>query len=369
MKRNYPLLLLLLGSQLALTCLNAGVVTTSPEHEDRKIVVAKDESVTFTATPDSGDVTTTLTVDPSGPTISGSGSSQTATFAAGTEGHAYTCTLSVTHTDGDVTCTDGQEFTYTVYVPKLVGSVADAGEDIWYFEDGQGDSTYKINQTVSVAGIPTGKTMVWELKGQSDVVKFANNQETITGTDMNREIHTVGWSNTEDNLHLELSIDGNVVATTENDKFTARAPTKITSERQSPLDIHVPGYLPGYLQRYVVTIKDKFGNTMNSLPVSETFGSTSWPIDYSGCNWGSPSAADWTLDSSSQFVDSYGMAFATNASVPTTVQTLDPGAGTKVIHNQQSYKAGGARSAPNTATGFECYDGNAQLCRGKAYQY
>jgi len=119
MKRNYAFLLLLLGSQLALTCLNAGVVTTSPAHEDRKIVVAKDESVAFTATPDSGSVTTSLTVDPTGPTISGSGSSQTATFAAGTEGQAYTCTLSVTHTDGDVTCTDGQEFTYTVYVPKI----------------------------------------------------------------------------------------------------------------------------------------------------------------------------------------------------------------------------------------------------------
>jgi len=151
-------------SPLALTCLNAGVVTTSPAHEDRKIVVAKDESVTFTATPDSGDVTTTLTIDPSGPSISGSGSSQTATFAAGTEGKSYTCTLSVTHTDGDVTCTDGQEFSYTVYVPKLVEHNPNNSaypKKLYYLQNPSepvpSDVEYKKYQLEGVAGLDLGE--------------------------------------------------------------------------------------------------------------------------------------------------------------------------------------------------------------------
>ncbi|MCK9590229.1 MAG: hypothetical protein M0Q93_12825, partial [Terrimicrobiaceae bacterium] len=105
--------------QAALTWLKAGIVTTHPEHENHELVIAKDESVVFEITPDSGDVITALIVTPSGPETTGTGSPLTATFQAGTEGQVYTCTLTVTHTDGDETCTAGKDFIYKVYVPVI----------------------------------------------------------------------------------------------------------------------------------------------------------------------------------------------------------------------------------------------------------
>lgn len=369
MNRNHPFLCLLLGSQIALTSLNAGVVTTSPLHDDNKIVVAKDESVTFTGTSDSGGaVTTTLTIDPAGPTHEPieESATQSVTFDAGTEGKAYTCTFTVTHKVDDVTCTDAKDFTYTVYVPKIVGiGGGSVRDDIWFFEDGLGDTIFRVECEATAQGIPSGKTFTWKIAGQSDAVKFkSNNQQEITNALDKQMIKSIGWSSSEANLTIDLEYNGSVVATSES--FTARAPTEVTEQVAAATALR-----SGWQRLYTYTVKDKFYVSMHSAMAYEVFGSpSSWPQD-PGCTWvwGGPYGPPWTIDSNSQFVDAFrAVTAAPSAEVPYTVNPGQSGANTKTMHNYQRYKVGGTGTQGVSATGFTIYQDNIQFCRGTAYR-
>ncbi|MCK9588537.1 MAG: hypothetical protein M0Q93_04115 [Terrimicrobiaceae bacterium] len=357
------LFVILLSIQVSLTGLKAGVVTTSPEHENHEIIIAKDESVTFTATPDSGDVTATLDVDPPGPQVAGSGSTQTATFSAGTEGQAYTCTFAVTHTDGDETCADGQEFTYTVYVPKIEG--VGNTDEIWWWDGENQASPYENKRTLQATGLPSNKTITWKLNGQTDVVNFGNNQETITGTDQSREIHTVGYSSNEYNLYVELELDGKTVASTEDDKFTART---VASTPNTHADSNPPPAPYVWETIYTMTAKDKFGQEVPNIDVCELFNpAAAWAQDSS--NWIRPGTyGNGQTDGAAKFRDFYKPNQSITLS-PTAVSAGSSGSGTPTLHTNQKYLFGGTSSNPGfNATGQEAESHTIQFFRGKARQ-
>ncbi|NJK92220.1 MAG: hypothetical protein HC904_10545 [Blastochloris sp.] len=103
----------------------AGRVTTDPAHTDRKMVLGVDDVLTITAEEYGGSVYTQISADDEAAVCSdGDGDVQTVTFGEGCEGKMVTVTLTLTHTyedeeEGEVICTEGQTFTYEIYVPKL----------------------------------------------------------------------------------------------------------------------------------------------------------------------------------------------------------------------------------------------------------
>lgn len=86
-------ILLIGGIVLNSGILNAGVVKTYPAHSGRDIVVGADGQVLIWAEGYSGDISSSMSVSPTGPQKSGSGASYTISFPAGTEGRSYTCTF------------------------------------------------------------------------------------------------------------------------------------------------------------------------------------------------------------------------------------------------------------------------------------
>ncbi|MCC7518016.1 MAG: hypothetical protein IT578_02400 [Verrucomicrobiae bacterium] len=246
-----------------------------------------------------------------------------------------------------------------VGVPKLGPT-----PDIWYFEDGGGDATYKVVQTISVSGVPSGKTITWNLMGQSGVINFINQQETATGTETTRNIYTSGWSTTENNLYIEIVGDGSVVATSSGSKFTARAPTHISESVGSP-----GPFMYGFIRQYTYTVKDKFNHLMPGIITLELFAATPWPTEQ-GCNWSVPESGNygdpWYLDSGSKFVDTF--MYSGPLRTPSSVNPGQPGYETKTAHNTQTYKVGGSGTQGMSASGFSVYVGNIQFCRGTAYR-
>jgi hypothetical protein len=276
-------------------------------------------------------------------------------FGSSAEGNVNTVTVTVTDANGNT-----EEASVEVGVPKF-----DTPDDIWFFEDGEGNSTYPVERDYVVNGVPSGKTVTWKIVGQSNAVKFNNNQQQIVGTDTTRSVKSIGWSSTENNLTLDLLYSGATVAT--SDTFTVRAPTK-TSQVSYVTDNMYGGTQPlssGFSSRYSFLIKDKFDQLLPGISASESF--STFTSLYSGENWDRPQAVEITLGQDSQLNDEYAGQYTTK--VPTTVLPGSTGASTQVISAPQKYRVGGSGTSYSSGTGFIVKSHDVTFCRGKAYQH
>lgn len=286
-------------------------------------------------------------------------------FGSAAEGKVNTVSVTVTDANNDTAVASVQ-----VGVPKF-----DTPDDIWFFDDGQGDSTYCIERDCVVKGVPSGKTVTWKIVGQNDAIKFNNGQQQIVGTDTTHRLKSIGWSSTENNLTLELLYNGGIVAA--SDAFTARAPTT-TTESTGPStgyrynDHGTPITDWGYLRSFTYTVTDKFGMQLEGLKVFEVFQSpATWHKLYPGCNWPDHTNYNphWKLLENSQFVDTFGWSTPLNSGyIPTTVAPGDIGASQQVEGNHQTYKAGGDGTQGFNATGFIFFEDTIILCRGTAHR-
>jgi hypothetical protein len=112
---------LFIGTVLLLP-LSAGRVTTSPAHKDRKIIVAKNDVVTVSAS-GGGEVTMDVTCE--GAEVGGGGTNWTVTFGESTVGTTKEIVVKISHVVGEDTCTEDKEFNYTVYVPKITSQTVE----------------------------------------------------------------------------------------------------------------------------------------------------------------------------------------------------------------------------------------------------
>jgi len=118
-----------LASILANTT-KAGEIQVDPAHTNQEIVVAVDETVTFSAVPDpdnnpgASTIVMTVTADNGATVTTGGPNTDIVTFGSSTEGKKCTVTVNIDHTKDDgnggtINCTTNKDYTYTIYVPKI----------------------------------------------------------------------------------------------------------------------------------------------------------------------------------------------------------------------------------------------------------
>lgn len=224
--------------------LNAGVVKTYPDHSSRKIIVGEDGQVLIWAEGYSGDITSSsMDVSPSGPQKSGSGASYTVSFPSGTEGNAYTCTLTLTHTHDDEVCTDGKTFTYTVYVPKMTTETL--------FSEPSDTSRTKLGLgeevECSVAPIPSGVTPTWSSSGAGGTVPGGSEGSTVLLT----------AADSAGAVTVTTSVSGIDIS----EEFTVVAPTVISHEKYTESNLQLPLSVSYNANIYVGPADVNFGNT------------------------------------------------------------------------------------------------------------
>lgn len=159
----------------------AGTVTTLPAHKKHKLLVAKDQSVSFTATSESGGTLTTSITAENGATTSGEGATRTVTFGLGTVGKKTQVTFTVTHVVDDAPCTTDRNFVYDVYVPEIqLNDTPETEDDLIAVSSGD-DADLATNIRVNLSGA-SGFTVNFSLKDSDGDVTFEEGSMSLDGT-------------------------------------------------------------------------------------------------------------------------------------------------------------------------------------------
>jgi len=157
----------------------AGEITTTPVHTNQEFVVKKDDTISFTATPDdpnASTVTMTVTADNGATVTTGGANTDIVTFGPSTEGKECTVTVNIDHTKDDgnggtINCTTNKDYTYTVHVPKVEIEFVQNGEFADYEE-----APFQI---IVSPGQPSDYTMEF-----SSEPVLSGSAQNIEGTDL-----------------------------------------------------------------------------------------------------------------------------------------------------------------------------------------
>jgi hypothetical protein len=230
----------------------------------------------------------------------------------------------------------------TVSAPTISQS-----KPLWFFGTGvqtPGGFTFgTTSATLTVTGATTG-TYLWTITNGASKAIFENNSSTITKTNAN----TVGISSTsystqanDVTVQLKLTPSGGTQITL-TWSLSIDSPYKLTSAG-NPADAGVaagstcksfsPG-TSGYLSGIPYAAISKFGQTLVSFPLNETFGSRT---DSTSNNWGTPPAGGLTTDSSGKFFDCLLFAGSWN---PQPLQPQNPLGNTLVYQLTQTWYFG-----------------------------
>jgi hypothetical protein len=322
----------------------AGTVSTDPKDDQHKIIVGKDDDVTFTASPDSGSVTTSLDVTPSGPTTSDQGNSQVATFSAGSEGKEYTCKFHVTHTVGSMTCTNDGIFTYNVIAADPQVSDESKNKKWYYFENPSAPepSDAEVRKFYVKGGIaPQDKDYEWSLDPNIGEVHEGYPGSTYQYV----KIKSTGSGD----VKITVKWDGREVGSIDE---TIRKYGNIQLISQPWIVDQSINWLTSSMDTNAgYTFTDDQGDPLANIGVNEQL--TSPTSVYAGQNWASSSTpsheANNTLDDDGNIIDDYGIWFYSSGATPTMVYWKDSGYTTDVFSKQQTYHVGSLSSGDGVA--------------------
>ena len=208
--------------------------------------------------------------------------------------------------------------------------------ELWWF-DGENAANFAEEVTLKAWGLSTG-TFLWTVTSGTDLVDFVNGLDTQTRYDTN-EVRVVSTNASVDvnDVTIKLTYNGVDVATYSLSVYSADS--CITTPGMQPyVDSAFGG---GFLTIYYHKVLDAFGDALSGeVEINESF--SAWTSDFGGENWGDPNPWSGMTniygDGMGTFRDHY--SFDNVGATPPTVNPTAGGAGTKVQHATQVWKAG-----------------------------
>jgi hypothetical protein len=276
---------------------STGNVTTSPTATDKvNVIVAKDDTVTFTVNPGVDTISNASGIFQNGSNagpVNFSGSIPIS-FGTAAEGLDNVCDLTFT-TKGTLgePCSSPAHAKLHVFVPKPTvldtsGNPITPEPQLWYF-NGENPSNYKTSLTYTLVKPPASATYTWAATAGSDKITI-----TPQGTGLSAIIKSTKASAGENDVTIQISTAGRVVATK---NLTVYAPSALV--RLDNNDKADPTY--AYESDIHYRIKDQFTNTLPSnvelnekftaAPTSDVTGTMNWRASTNGGATEPPS--DW----------------------------------------------------------------------------
>lgn len=85
---------------------------------------------------------------------------------------------------------------------------------------------YPVNLTLTVTGVPTGKSIAWEAVAGAYAVDFSDGTDKASGTETTRLVFSADYTLKSTPAKIEIAVDGVVLEAAE---FKVRAPSTLTS--------------------------------------------------------------------------------------------------------------------------------------------
>jgi hypothetical protein len=210
-----------------------------------------------------------------------------------------------------------------------------SGTELWWF-DGENASNYDEEAKLTAWGGRPGATrgtFRWDVVRGAGIVDFQNNSNSMTRVDANRiGIKSTDASTTRGDVRVRCRWSLGGRSKTLYHAFTVFAPNAGVGVARADNAVGA-----GFRTLYTIEVRDQFGTRLpRAIEVNETFGA--WVSDFAGENWPPPAQVSAMSTASAQVNDRY--EFDCAACTPTTVNPGTAGAGTRVDHAIQEYRAG-----------------------------